>query len=41
MNENTPQSYEEPVLIDLGDARDLTLGSAQEDTADLNQARYN
>jgi len=41
--ENAPQPavYEPPVLTDLGDARALTLGSAQHDTADMNQARYN
>lgn len=42
-NDNAPQpvAYEPPTLTDLGDARELTLGSAQDDTADLNQARYN
>ncbi|WP_190394331.1 lasso RiPP family leader peptide-containing protein [Nocardiopsis quinghaiensis] len=34
------QAYEPPVLVDLGDARELTLGSASQDTADLNTARY-
>ncbi|WP_433701336.1 lasso RiPP family leader peptide-containing protein [Nocardiopsis sp. CA-288880] len=42
MNENTiPETYEAPALTDLGDARELTLGSAQNDTADLDAARYN
>lgn len=34
------QAYEPPVLIDLGDARELTLGNGSQDTADLNTARY-
>lgn len=42
-HDNTPQpaAYEPPTLTDLGDARALTLGSKQNDTADMNQARYN
>lgn len=33
-------AYEPPVLVDLGDARELTLGTGAQDTADLNAARY-
>ena len=35
-----PVAYEPPTLTDLGDARELTLGSGANDTADLNTARY-
>lgn len=34
------QAYEPPVLIDLGDARELILGNGSQDTADLNTSRY-
>ena len=33
-------SYEPPLLSDLGDVREVALGSAADDTADLNSARY-
>lgn len=34
------QTYEPPMVIVLGDARELTLGEGSRDTADLNTARY-
>ncbi|WP_156184908.1 lasso RiPP family leader peptide-containing protein [Allosalinactinospora lopnorensis] len=35
------ETYEPPMVIELGDVRELTLGSAAHDTADTNVARYN
>ncbi len=34
------EAYEPPVLIDLGDAREVILGNGAQDTADLNTSRY-
>ncbi|MGH3812652.1 MAG: lasso RiPP family leader peptide-containing protein [Pseudonocardiaceae bacterium] len=34
------QRYEPPVVIDLGEVVELTLGSGAADTADMNTARY-
>jgi len=34
------QSYEPPQVTDLGDVAEVTLGSANDDTADMNTARY-
>ncbi|WP_017566230.1 lasso RiPP family leader peptide-containing protein [Nocardiopsis synnemataformans] len=34
------QDYEPPMVVELGDARELTLGNAADDTADMNTARY-
>jgi hypothetical protein len=34
------QAYEPPMVIDLGDARELTLGEGAKDTADMNTSRY-
>lgn len=33
-------SYEPPTLVEVGDAVDLTRGTAADDTADMNTARY-
>lgn len=35
------ETYEPPMVIELGEARELILGSAAHDTADMNTARYN
>jgi hypothetical protein len=34
------QSYEAPQVTDLGDVAEVTLGTAADDTADMNTARY-
>jgi hypothetical protein len=34
------QPYEPPQLTDLGEVTEVTLGTADEDTADMNTARY-
>ncbi len=34
------ERYEPPEVIDLGDVRAVTLGSAKQDTADMDKARY-
>ncbi|WP_306368997.1 lasso RiPP family leader peptide-containing protein [Nocardiopsis sp. CC223A] len=34
-------AYEPPTVTDLGDARELILGTGAHDTADMNTARYN
>jgi hypothetical protein len=34
------QPYEAPQVNDLGDVTEVTLGSAADDTADMNTARY-
>ncbi|HLU96157.1 lasso RiPP family leader peptide-containing protein [Thermobifida alba] len=32
--------YQPPELVELGDAREVTLGAADDDTADMNTAKY-
>lgn len=34
------EPYEPPVVIDLGEVVEFTLGSGAADTADMNTARY-
>lgn len=34
------ESYQTPQVTDLGDVTELTLGTAADDTADMNTARY-
>ena len=36
-----PTAYEPPALIDLGDVREVTLGSRSAETADTHKAMYN
>ncbi|MGH8909344.1 MAG: lasso RiPP family leader peptide-containing protein [Egibacteraceae bacterium] len=36
-----PTAYEPPVLVDLGEVQNVTLGSQSEDTADMDKAMYN
>lgn len=38
--ETGAQRYERPRVADLGHVRDVVLGNAQDDTADMNTARY-
>ncbi len=36
----TRRIYQPPELVELGDAREVTLGAADDDTADMNTAKY-
>lgn len=36
-----PAVYEPPALVDLGEVREVTLGSKSADTADMDRAHYN
>jgi hypothetical protein len=40
VNGVSDQPYESPQLSDLGAVREITFGSAADDTADMNTSRY-